>query len=149
MATGVATIRRRDELRAVLTPSVNRNYPLISHRQGRHHILNPNAQSQDKRGQTTPNLPPSPPHPPFNRLQAALGCYSYEQIASRCLLLFDNYSAQRWRSNWKLIIRLFATARSLPSVSLPRGQGYLCRVYPGFLRRALREIRDARDILIL
>lgn len=75
---GSTYIRRRDELRAVLTPSVNRNYPLISHRQGRHHILNPNAQSQDKRGQTA-TATPVPDTPPANR----------EGIASRPLLLFD------------------------------------------------------------
>lgn len=73
---GSTYIRRRDELRAVLTPSVNRNYPLISHRQGRHHILNPNAQSQDKRGQTATATPSA------NR----------EGIVSRPLLLFGKPS---------------------------------------------------------
>jgi len=46
-----------DELRAVLTPSAGRNYPLIFPRQGRRYILNPNAQSQDKRARA------NQPHP--------------------------------------------------------------------------------------
>lgn len=49
-----------DELRAVLTPLAGRNYPLIFPRQGWRYILNPNAQSQDKRARTNPK----PRHPP-------------------------------------------------------------------------------------
>lgn len=54
---GGTYIRCGDELRAVLTPSAGRNYPLIFPRQGRRYILNPNAQSQDKRARTNP-IPP-------------------------------------------------------------------------------------------
>lgn len=91
---GSTYIRCGDELRAVLTLSVGRNYPLIFPRQGWCYILNPNAQSEDKRAWTNPILA-QPPLPAAESSVAPMYLLHVSAFLIRSLCIRENRRSRR------------------------------------------------------